>query len=166
MNKRPFPASDDPLAESLLREAQLTRPEFSEALHARLRTALHAVQPQRTAVLHRKLQASRLGRVVVAAASIVLWVGVALYWKAPDSPARTQISQNPTKSAELLADDINLSTDAVVITATGLGEWMELAFDENQWAGLDRDARAAMATVTAPLPFDLLDEIAAVAPAE
>ena len=43
---------------------------------------------------------------------------------------------------------------------------MESTVDDNQWAGLDRDAETAMATVTAPLPFDLSVAIAAADPVE
>ena len=43
---------------------------------------------------------------------------------------------------------------------------MEATVDDNQWAGLDRDAETAMATVTGPLPFDLSVAIAATDPAE
>ncbi len=42
---------------------------------------------------------------------------------------------------------------------------MAATIDENQWAGLDRDAETALATVTGPLPFDL-SAVAITDPAE
>ena len=45
-------------------------------------------------------------------------------------------------------------------TASEVGQWVESTVDDNQWAGLDRDAQTAVATVTASLPFDLSAAIA------
>ena len=49
-------------------------------------------------------------------------------------------------------------------TASGLGDWMKTTMDDNQWAGLDRDAATAVATVIGPVPFDLSESVAAAEP--
>ena len=64
------------------------------------------------------------------------------------------------------ADELDSTAALVEGTATGLGQWVETTVDDNQWAGLDRDAQTAMATVTASLPFDLSAAIAATDPTE
>jgi hypothetical protein len=72
---------------------------------------------------------------------------------APKIPGRRE-------SAKSNANDIDSATEVVENTATGLGQWMKTTVGENQWAGLDHDAKAAIATVTGPLPFDLSDALA------
>jgi hypothetical protein len=52
-------------------------------------------------------------------------------------------------------DEIDSAAALVEGLATGVGQWMESTVDDNQWAGLDRDAKTALATVAGPLPFDL-----------
>ena len=59
------------------------------------------------------------------------------------------------------ADELASTAALVESTATGLGQWMAATVDDNQWAGLDRDAQTAMATVAGSLPFDLSLAIAA-----
>jgi hypothetical protein len=205
----------DPLADPLQREAQFARPDFSEALHARLRAAiLDAGQGEPPAT---QLPATRLPVRLpwreklwnyrrfwaFAAAACVVAVGVALLaqnllgrrggpgpspviarekpvtplasvpvesrQKSPFGPGRAgtepigpgragtepfgpgRAGTEPDNSA---VDDLDSTADLVERTALHLGQWMATTVDENQWAGLDRDAQSAVAAVTGPLPFD------------
>ena len=90
---------------------------------------------------------------VTAAASIALLVGSALFLHTPGHVA-PPIADAPRGPVEPAADDVDIAAALVQSTATGLGQWVESTLDDNQWAGLDRDAKTAMATVTGPLPFD------------
>ncbi len=59
------------------------------------------------------------------------------------------------------ADDIDSMTEDLARSASGIGDWALAVADDNQWAGLDRDAQAALAAVAGPLPFDLTFSLAA-----
>jgi hypothetical protein len=152
------------LAEPLWREAQLARPVFSERLHARLRAAVRGAAqdgPKSAIDSRRKHRGDRLSWAVVLTASLTLLVGSALFWHAVGPPpSETVVQTNPGEAAQPPADDIDVTTALVESTATGLGQWMKTTVDENQWAGLDRDAQTALATVAGPLPFDLSAAIA------
>jgi hypothetical protein len=58
------------------------------------------------------------------------------------------------------ADDIDALTEDLSRSATGIEDWVLSAANDNRWAGLDRDAQAALATATSSLPFDLSFSIA------
>ena len=170
MDKRKSSNTFDPLAEPLRREARLTRPRFSAALDARLRAAVRGIAPPRPAVngdARRALRSHLLSWTIAATASIALLVGSALFCHTmgqhpSDSIVQTTLVEPGTPPS----DDIDFTADLVESTAVGLGQWMETAVQENQWAGLDRDAQTAMATVTSPLPFDLAGAITAMEPME
>jgi hypothetical protein len=161
---------NDPLAERLRRDAQLTRPEFSETLHERLRTALHTVAPRESPAASapgRSLRAVLWSWAIATAMSIALLVGSALVWHTLGRPPRQTIVQTaPVDPAEPPANDVDSTSALVESAATGLGQWMESTLDENQWAGLDRDAATAMATVAGALPFDFSAAIVSTNPAE
>jgi len=162
----------DPLAEPMWREAQLVRPEFSEALHARLRSAVRShpqagtrpVGPQAAVDRWQKLRGDLLSWIIAAATAIALLVGLALFWHTPRQPSVQTIAHTPTEPVQPALDDPDPTTALVESTATGLQQWMEATVDDNQWAGLDRDAVAAVATVTGPLPFDLSGAVASADP--
>jgi hypothetical protein len=170
MDNRKRIQSDDRLAELMWRDAQLTRPVFSAALDARLQAAIGAVVPLGPAggvASRRKLLGNLLSWATAAAASIVLLVSSALVCHSLEQvPSRLIVHITPVQPAKPPADDIDSAADMVENTAIGLEEWMASTVDDNQWAGLDRDAETAMATVTGPLPFDLSVAIVAADPME
>ncbi len=170
MAKRNQTETFDPLAGAMRREARLTRPAFSESLDARLQAAVRSLVPrgpQAEGNSCRTFQRDLLSWATAAAAAIALLVGSALFWHSPAERADQPIAQaTPIEPVEPPADDINSTAALLESTASGLGQWMETTVDDKQWAGLDRDAQTAMATVTAPLPFDLSGAIAAADPEE
>ena len=162
-NRKPI-ETFDPLAEPLWRKARLTRPKFSVALDARLRAAVRSVapRPQAQKDWQRRSRSHLLSWAIAAAASIALLVGSALFCHIlGPHPDQAIVQATPVEPGKSPSDDIDFTADLVETTATGLGQWMQTAVDDNQWAGLDRDAKTAMATVTGPLPFDLSGAIAA-----
>jgi hypothetical protein len=101
-----------------------------------------------------------------AAASIALLVGLVFCRHSLQQvPSHSIAETTPAQPAEPQADEIDSAADLVESTTTGLSQWMAATIDENQWAGLDRDAETALATVTGPLPFDL-SAVAITDPAE
>ena len=170
MDTRKRIESHDPLAEPLRREAHSMRPVFSELLDARLRAALQTAAtaaPYAAVESPRTFRGQLLSWAAAAAVSIALLVASALFWhsQAPHPP-ETIVQNTPIEPVKPPAGDIESTTDFVENTATDLGQWMTAAVDDNQWAGLDRDAQTAMATVTGSLPFDLSVAIAAADPSE
>jgi hypothetical protein len=168
-NRKPI-KNDDPLAEPMRREAQLMRPEFSDDLHARLRAAVRAAVPQGPQAVpgSRRTLLGDLGSwAIAAAASIAVFIGSALFWNVSGESLNHPIGQSTSvEPAKPPADEIDSTAALVEDTATGLGQWVESTVDDNQWAGLDRDAQTAVATVTASLPFDLSAAIATTDPTE
>ncbi len=158
MDKRKPLEDHDPLAEPMRRKAQRTRPEFSHALDARLRAAVRSVRslgPPAAVAFHRKLPARLLSWAVSAAISVALLVCLALFFHTPGQPiGPSTVQTRHGDPAQPTTDDIESTADLVENAATGLGQWVQSSVDDSQWAGLDRDAKAAIETVTAPLPFD------------
>jgi hypothetical protein len=104
--------------------------------------------------------------VITAAASIALLVGAVFGRHSfQQVPSNSIVETTPVQPAESKEDEIDSATDLVENTTTDLSQWMAATIDENQWAGLDRDAETALATVTGPLPFDL-SAVAITDPAE
>jgi hypothetical protein len=81
----------------------------------------------------------------------------------PITPAPT--GRTPTDPAKPAVDDIDSTLELVSHTASGLQKWIATTLDENQWAGLDRDAKSAMEAVAGAVPFDLSAAIAESNPA-
>jgi len=163
-NQKPIDAFD-PLAEPMWREAHLTRPEFSETLHARLRAAVPIVTPigpQAKRISRRKFHGNLSNWAIATAAAIALLIGSALLWHTPGQhPGEMIVQTNPIEPARPPADDLDATATLVESTASGLGQWMETTVVDSQWAGLNHDAKTAMETVTGPLPCDLSVVIAA-----
>jgi hypothetical protein len=176
-----LPIENDPLVDPLRREAELARPEFSERLHARPKAAVRAAAQTRSTHFvgtPNKLPKRRLLQAITVVASIMLIVGSMLIWRTlaggpgephgdtsgPVAVGAVPIETIPQEPVKQL-DDIDATTD-LVGSAIDVGNWMAATIDENQWAGLDRDARSAVAAVTSPLPFDLSAALAAADNAE
>ena len=143
------------LANRLRREAQATRPAFSEALHARVCAALE--RPR--AAPRRRPVASRLPNAWLSAAIAVLlavgaWLGVAWLRNSPST------GPGPDESVIALHEGQDATVDPDVITEpTGqVAEHLGLLVDETvtagQWAYLDHDAALAVRLLIDQLPFD------------
>jgi hypothetical protein len=159
---------NDALARALSREATLARPEFSAALHARLRAALRAApvaEPSSVGGRPRSLRSGILSWAIAAAASLAVTVVLAWVCHNPRaiSPAPF-VQELPVDSRPLAGDDFEATAGMVSVATSGLEDWMQQTASESQWAGLDRDAETVLATVTGPLPFDLSLALAADSP--
>ncbi len=170
--------SSDPLAEQMRREAQSTRPEFSASLDVRLRAAVRAAGPSALPTSERRKRGGQGLRWALAAAALVAVAIIGLLiWQAPrqrPGAREERITEKLTRpdlaervhqaTGQPPSDDLNDAADMVENTASGLGDWMKTTVDDNQWAGLDRDAATAVATVIGPVPFDLSESVAAAEP--
>ena len=95
---------DDPLAEPMRREAQRTRPEFSAALHARLRAAVRSCAAAAAAdrrLRAREFRGDLLSWAIAAAASIALLVGSALFCHTlGTAPGHSIVQTTPSRTRQ------------------------------------------------------------------
>lgn len=183
MNEHEPVENDDLLSRQLRREARYARLKFSTALHARIMAAVRAAPSPDLATAVRKSRTLRghlMSWTAAAATSLALAATLALLWHTP-GPARPAVVENPggdrsadggslpatppatspeSGPASGASGDLDAAADEVATAASGLTDWMQSTAGDSQWAGLDRDAQAALATVAGPLPFDLTLSIA------
>jgi len=174
--------NDSRLRQQLRREARRSRPAFSEALHARLVSAISAADmhgsPFAASRSRRFLRGQLLSWILAATAAIAMTFALALIWSGPRRSQGDAISHyadggripgfgrkskdiSPQENAaNTAARDFNAATEELARSASDVSEWVHAAADESQWAGLDRDAQAALAAVAGPLPFDLKFSVA------
>jgi hypothetical protein len=120
---------DDPLVEPLKHAAERTRPEFDEALHARVMRRLNAAAPSSGAAGTRRL--SRLSRLATAAA-LALVCGLAwhLLRERPNP-----VSPGGPRTLPLVGDLLTGSS------AEPVRQELRRQVDESRLAYLDRDAQ-------------------------
>jgi len=184
MNTQDHNQDDYRLIRQLQREARRSRPVFSESLHARILTAVRAVSLPHAAVDGRRPSEFRrplISWTVAATASIALAAALAFLLNdlRPATSDAVVIMQTPGvggfgQNADSVpsqsvppgsgSEDLDATAEEVARSAADISDWVVSAASENQWAGLDRDAQAALAAVAAPLPFDLGLSLAADAP--
>ena len=159
MDKRKPLEDHDPLAEPMRRTAQThaagVLPRARRAFACGGPPAAPLGPPAAGTAFHRKSPARLLSWAVSAAISVALLVCLALFFHTPGQPiGPSTVQTRHGDPAQPTTDDIESTADLVENAATGLGQWVQSSVDDSQWAGLDRDAKAAIETVTAPLPFD------------
>jgi hypothetical protein len=175
--------SNDRLARGLRGEARRSRPEFSAALHERVLAAIHAANaPETTANVsaRRGLRSQVLICAMSAAAAIAVTISLAMVFNGTRSTSRDHTERdrvaakgnNPKRYAPQAAtthqesatkkegNDIDSAVEELTSSASGISDWVTSTAGDGQWAGLDRDAQWAFATVTGPLPFDLTFSLA------
>jgi hypothetical protein len=147
------------LADRLKREAQATRPEFSEALHARIRQAIEqdAAPAPRPRL---RLRSPRRWTWALAAAAVLAGVTLVAWWRArphgpgpapgPIGPQIAQIDEEPESIA-----DPDLITGPAGDTVEQLGMLADAALTTGQWAYLDHDAGLAIRSLVDRLPLDV-----------
>jgi hypothetical protein len=186
MNKHERWENDFLLAERLKREARRAQPEFSPKLHARIMAAVRvAPLPESAAALsipavRRKPHFARGMAIWTAvAASLAIAVTLAVAWHGARPAHDEAIAHDATDNTGIVEvvppqaaqptnapGDLDSAADVVATTASGITDWVQSTAGDNQWAGLDRDAQAAIAAVSAPLPFDLTVSVASSEPSE
>jgi hypothetical protein len=179
---------DDRLAVRLRREARQSRPVFSATLHERMLAAIEAASAPAANADVRLQGSSRvqaLSWAITVAGSIALTIALALIIHRVQPAARNVAADpgdaasgdapgthlpiiaplpktaNQPLAANKETDDLGSAAEELANSATGIGDWVVTTAGESQWAGLDRDAQRALATVAGPLPFDLTFSVAA-----
>ena len=137
----------DRLADALRREAQTTRPAFSESVHARIHQAVNAertiVAPHRTAMPWRRHWTS----LVVAAAALLLAVSLTAWWLSRPSQFEPELTRTTTSEPDL--------TEFASITglaAEQLGQLVDSTLMQQQWGYLDHDVQLAAQLFMGLLP--------------
>lgn len=171
----PLPIRDEKgLAQRLRRDAESSRPEFSEALHERVCRAIREsrpgeVQPKRRRPLGRL--ALSWAAVAVAAACVAAAV---IVWKARDVTPRPSLPGEgaiaghsrpakavPPDSLANAAVDLSPLTGLTGQVSAGIPALVDAAMDARRWAYLDHDARLTLEILTDRFPFDLGSSLAA-----
>lgn len=156
MAKHVSPDNQKALADRLKREAEASRPAFSETLHARICRALQ--QRKATVYRHPATLWSRR-RWVFAAVAAACLVGTLLVVRqvvhSPrPQPGPSEIVHQPRPTREPTSDPL-----APVNALVGLPERapkVESTLLAGQWAHLDHDARVAASLLIDPLPLEML----------
>lgn len=163
MSKANRAHNEQSLRDQLRREADATRPAFSEMLHERI---WHVVQesekPKAVPERHSEFSSRhrRWGLVTVISASLLAAVFV---WQAAKDQATLDSSLTGSIKAETppLSVDAELHADLEQIaTLTGgvtetVDAWLDTTLTEQRWAYLDQDATVFLETITKSLPFGL-----------
>jgi hypothetical protein len=179
MSKRVTLRDEQILAESLRREAEQSRPEFSETLHAQICRAVRECPREdapagwrRPLVLARWRARRHIGVswpraaawacVAVAAASLA---GVAIVaWPRNEVLRGPHTSANAQVGLSAGSSDPGLDLHSFGGVTTGvsgtLRELVDSAAETQRWAYLDGDARLAVEMLAARLPFDVAAALA------
>jgi hypothetical protein len=162
------------LAEALRQEAAASRPEFSESRHARLCDAVRSAQSSRYTECvgsgTRSVPATFLGRrhwTLALSAAIALLAAVAV-WQWNEQPglpgagagSHVAATSRPSATQDDPVADLTHVTELTEQAAEGLDSLVDQAIISQQWAGLDQDARTALAAVIDHLPPELSSALA------
>ena len=166
MAKRISPEQERLLANRLRREAETSRPEFSDALHARIRQAVE--RSSHRTLRRRETTGSGRRSTYVAVAVAVLVSATLVVWQAIPRPAPRVV---PPDVVESVPPDVHEPSqefafehierlNRLVETFDGapqrVDREVESALIAQQWGGLDHDVRLVTSMVTEPLRLDLL----------
>ena len=151
------------LRRQLLREAEVTRPAFSETLHEQI---WRAVEESKATVAvaepHGTSARWRLRWATAVAIAASLLVGV-LVWQAVEEKTIPGSSVTVVKAPVPAEPAPDTDLDRVAELTGGATEkvdtWLDSALASQRWAYLDHDAQAALDALASCLPFSLaLDE--------
>jgi hypothetical protein len=147
---------EERLADRLRREAQATRPAFSEALHARICQAVKRCEPPvpRRATpwwLRSRWLPVAIAAMLLVSISLVTWLlnrstGPAPRLREPGGA----VAQTPDPVA-----DAEMITRRTADTAKEVGMLVDSTLSTGQWAYLDHDARVAVQLLINQFPLDV-----------
>jgi len=151
------------LADRLKREAQATRPVFSEAFHARICQSLRQCEaPVRRPGTQAKLWSApwwlRSGWLPVAiAATLLVGVSLVAWWLGRPPGPEPGVREVVIIPAEppVPGTDPDMITGATARTAEHVGILVDSTVSAGQWAYLDHDARVAFRLLMDQLPLDV-----------
>ena len=140
----------DDLEQQLRREAASDRPEFSEALHNQIISAISTDAPRSPRAAKRST--NRRWPLTAAAAAVLLVVGLAT-WQFLADNRQQQASLKPDTPIQ----DSQIIAIEAVSRANGaeMGLLVDDALSQSQWAYLDHDARVAADLLINQFPFEL-----------
>ena len=147
------------LADRLKREAQATRPEFSEALHAQICQAIEQGAAPAPRPRLRLRSPTRWAWVLVAAtllASVTLvawWLGRSTDRGPGPAPGPSDLQIAVDEPESIAPPD--LITGPAGDTVEQLGMLADAALTTGQWAYLDHDAGLAIQSLVDRLPLDV-----------
>jgi hypothetical protein len=149
------------LAERLRREAEASRPAFSEALHSRFVEAIreHAGQAGVERRVARPWRRPAYLGVVAACAAACLVVATLVVLRRAESPGLTSGTPTTTALAHPSPDPLaglDALADVSNLAATDVGALVDSTLARKQWAYLDHDARAATEMLLDNLPLKML----------
>jgi len=168
MAQRISPEQERLLADRLRREAEASRPEFSDALHAKICQAVE--RSSHRPLRRRETSGSARRSTYVAVAVAVLVSATLVVWQAIPRSAPTGV---PPEVAESVSPKVDVrepsqgiafehieNLNRLVETLDGAPQrfdrTVESALIAGPWGGLDHDVRLVTSMVTEPLRLDLL----------
>lgn len=154
------PDDEKALADCLKREAEASRPAFSEGLHARIRQEvahgeLHSWRRPAARPLGRRWISAAVAATCVVSASLVAWQLVAwhLSTRSVPEPGPPEVTALVSEPADPLA---GLSAIAdVTDRAEHVGMLVYSSLTTQQWAYLDHDARIATRMLIDQWPLEI-----------
>ncbi len=159
MDKRNLSDEERRLAERLKREAELSRPAFSEALHQRICAAVRQEEPLAPRQDDRDLFRRRarwpyllVAASVLVAAGAVAWSTRHAWQPGPNAP---EIAAPPRPARDPLAD-VHALVGVTRRAPQQVGTTVESTLSDRRWAYLDHDARLAADMLIDQLPLDML----------
>ena len=145
------------LAEALERDAEATRPAFSESLHARLCEAVRSSESDARMPAARRTD-RRLAKYATVAACAATVLVAAVLWGTVWFPGPPD---HETASADVTPDPIagmRALTKLGDETAADVGAFVDSTLGEKKWAYLDRDAATATRMLADQLSLGMLVE--------
>jgi hypothetical protein len=167
MVERKMNKEEKKLADRLKAEARADRPEFSEALHARICQAVQctetpAQRPGGFPRLARRWLGATIAALLLIGFSIVLWRAgrPSHIAEGPEdrSPVRVVVPENAVVDNPV-PDSIVTDAEPLAVpsvqTAGRLGLLVDSSISAGQWAYLDHDARVVMDMLIGQFPLDI-----------
>ena len=139
------------LASRLREEVDLSRPEFSQALHDRICAALRTRQPEvkvRSRPFWKVRGWAYAAMTAVSVAGVILAAG-RVFWRTVPEPSTT----DPAVAA--IEPSVPGDEQVAADHRTRLGAFVESTLAINQWASLDHDAHTAAKLLLDQLPLEL-----------
>ncbi len=160
------------LGDRLRAEAAQSRPDFSEALHARICRAVQHCRPDEAGVDRRPAGSRRGPRRTLATVAVAASLGTAMFvWQAyrngygPDGARPGGLADRAATGGTSLADapDFHVELYAVTGFAATMPEKIDALIDSavatQQWTDLGDDARLTVRMLADRLPFDLASSL-------
>lgn len=151
--RKPTSSNDEKkLAEILKREAQETRPAFSESLHQRICDGIESEEPL-TERFAPPAHWRRLAPVLAVAATVVISASAVVWWLSRPSAVLPELAEAPVETETVdEAPDFAVMANATDDTVEQLSLLVETTLTDPQWAYLDHDLQLAVRLLMEQFP--------------